>query len=109
MIIGHSIASPEVLVRFLRLFGGMISASSDGISMQKPTIRCQVSGENARHAAAVLAIFPSERQRQLELLAEFPSNAKRRFQLSDMIAELNRSHPDPVDSLSCIAGLAGFL
>ena len=69
LTVGQRASAAEVLLLFLRCFGGTICLLRSGEGMRQPMLRWVVYGCRARSAAASLAIFSLTKREQLQIAA----------------------------------------
>ena len=86
--VGQSCDGAEVLMAFQAAFGGSVRRLRDGKGLGKPSMRWAVYGQEARHAAVLLAPHSIVKRRQLQMAMAGPPSQDNRedwvFELSDL-------------------------
>ncbi|CAE8614860.1 unnamed protein product [Polarella glacialis] len=108
LCVGQSYTRGEVLLRFQAAFGGGIYRHSLGKGLSKPSVQWMITGEAAKRAAGILSQWPSFKQSQLKIAADWPSCPLRCLDLWHDLKRMKQSEFKP-ESLACSWGyLAGF-
>ena len=80
----------EVLLAFLRAFGGSLRMVAPGKGCTRPVLQWQVYGQGATMAARLLQQHCIVKKKQLKIAATWPSSTFERLRCSSRLAELKR-------------------
>ena len=84
----QSVCGQEVLLAFLRVFGGTIRVLSHGKGCTRPALNWEIHGNNASLAAQLLQEHCTVKKEQLCIAATWPSNTLDRIHCSSRLAKL---------------------
>ena len=88
--VGRRASAADVLLLYLRCFGGTVSLRSPGQGMTQPMLQWQVSGAKARSAASSLASVSLTKSEQLKIAATWPRCPNERLSSSERLKFLKR-------------------
>ena len=104
----QSLTNAKVLLFFQNMLGGGIyTARSRGAGLQRPTVRWELSGAGAAHAAALLSTVSSCKQSQLKIVSSWPQCPLERRQSARNL-QLLKKLPPSLATCPSWAFLAGF-
>ena len=107
LTITQSIKNAKVLLFFRNLLGGGIYAGGRSFGSRRTSVRWEISGARAIHAAAILGSVPSCKQTQLQIVSAWSSQKSVRLQAgTDLRAQ--KLLPPRISSCPSWAFLAGF-
>lgn len=90
LIVSQQIRGLEILLVFLRAFGGSIYLQSNGKGSSRPTLQWRVCGDTARCAARVLCQHCIVKKQQLDIVWKWPIVVSDRIRCSTRLAQLKR-------------------
>ena len=88
--VGQSVCGQEVLLAFLRVFGGTVRVLSHGKGCKRPCLQWQIHGKKSGLAAQLLQEHCVVKKEQLSIAATWPSNTLERIHCSSRLAELKK-------------------
>ena len=100
-------SSSTVLLLFRNLLGGSVMRGDHTKGLIRPTLQWEVSGEAARHAAALLCSRSSCKDRQLSIASSWPQTLHLRAEAVAKLKVLKRKAP-PTATCPTWHYLAGF-
>lgn len=107
--VGQSVCGQEVLLAFLRVFGGTVRVLSHGKGCTRPALNWEIRGKDASLAAQLLQEHCVVKKEQLSIAATWPSNTLERIHCSSRLAELKkRSLCPPKTARLSWSYVAGF-
>ena len=105
--ITQSINQAGVLLLFVNMFGGAVYRQSDGLGLCRPTVRWELGGVQACHAACRLAPHSITKQKQLLLASAWPTGSLQRQCCKQQLDSLKRHDSAAADTCT-MEYLTGF-